>query len=293
MKKAKTAMGFLKYGNYRGEVECKGERFRFSAAAPEDALEIAEMYGEIAIDSANYKEKLDPGHENCFSRTGGMFEIHTSESIEKEIREGSTFFAVLKDSSGSIAASFWFAAEDPHFAGFNPESYPFCRNRECAVVKAMKEGKTASPRELIVRPGRLRNAAHVMFYTIFHALAQNGYTHSLFEVYSVKGYEFAGEHIPLDMINRRSFDMSRGTGAKYIGDSPEFGIRLGALSITIIPKVFCCDYAAILPALGQKLKDGGIAITFGGETLEKHQGEDFAIVPGGVHNVAGADRSAI
>jgi hypothetical protein len=285
-------MDFLKRYDYRGEVEYQGNRFEFSAAAPEDADEIAEMYGEIAINAANCNDKLNPGHKDCFSRVGGMFEIHTRESIIKEMNGGRSCFAVVKDSAGRIAACLWFALDDSHFTDFCPGGFPGCEGCVCTMAQALREDKVAHPRELIVRPGRLHNAAHVMFYTILRTLWQNGYTHSLFEVYGVKGYECEGEHFALDMLNRRSFEMSLATGAKYIGDSPELCVRLGPFSVTISPKVFCCDYAAILSALGQKLEDEGIAITFWGEALEKHQGEDSTVVSGGIHNVAGFDRPA-
>ncbi len=170
----------LKYNNYHGKIECGGERFTFMPATVSDVKQIAEMYTDISINEDNFRIKLDPDNEESFARTGGMFEVHNRASIEKEIREKKTFFAVAKNSGGEIAASFWFGGD----------------------------GKTAHPLELICRPGKLPHAAHVMFYTIFAALAENAYTRSLFEVYAVRGYSFDGQYFPLDMLNRRSFEMS-------------------------------------------------------------------------------------
>ncbi len=224
----------LIYDNYRGKIEYGGELFAFMPATLEDAAQIAGMYDEISINENNFRTKLDPDNEESFARTGGMFAIHDRESIEKEIRLGKTFFALAKSRAGEIAASFWFGGD----------------------------GKTAHPLELICRPGKLHNAAHVMFYTIFAALAENGYTSSLFEVYAVRGYSFDGQNIPLDMLNRRSFEMSLSMGAKHMGSLKDFDIPLGRLTVTISPQVFFCDYAEILPKLGQELTAEGLKISF-------------------------------
>ena len=252
----------LNYENYRGEIVYCGEGYAFMPATLGDVEQIAEMYDEIAINEGNYKVKLDPRHEESFSHTGGMFEIHTRDSIAKEIRCGNNFFAIAKNYGGKIAASFWFGPGNPHLDGFNLEDYTSCVDNEDSVVGALRKGTVAYPLELICRPGKLHNAAHVMFYTVFNTLRQNGYTHSLFEVYALRGYRYKGQRFPVDMLNQRSFDMSTGMGGKFIGSLPDFDVRLGQLTVTISPKVICCDYAEVLPALERELSDAGISITF-------------------------------
>ncbi len=253
----------LNYENYRGEIVYGRETYVFMPATLGDVEQIAEMYDEISINEGNYKVKLDPRHEESFARTGGMFEIHTRESIEKEMRDGKSFFAIAKSLGGKIAASFWFGPKNSHLDEFNPKDFLGCQSCESSIGQALRNGTMAYPLELICRPGKLHNAAHVMFYTIFNTLRQNGYTHSLFEVYALRGYRYKGQRFPVDMLNQRSFDMSVGMGGKFIGSLPDFDIRLGQLSVAISPKVICCDYAEVLPALEKKLADTGIKITFG------------------------------
>ncbi len=255
-------MTALRYDNYCGEIDNNGQRIAFMPATLADVEQLAEMYSEVSINESNYKVKLDPRHGENFSHAGGMFQIHTPESIEKEIREGVTCFGIAKDRTGRIEASMWFGGENPHFEDFKPENFLGCKDCDCAIVKAREAGTLAFPRELIVRPGRFRNMAHVMFYTVFNLLRQSGYTHSVFEVYAVRGYRYKKRGVPVEMLNQRSFDMCCSIGGKFFGSLPDFDVVLTDLAVTVSSKVFCYDYAARLPELEQKLRDAGITIAF-------------------------------
>ncbi|MCL1806981.1 MAG: hypothetical protein FWG31_04690 [Oscillospiraceae bacterium] len=255
-----------RFETYRGTIQHGGNRYNFLCADRSDAGQLARMYANISINTENYQTRFDPSSEQSFARVGGMFEIHTKESIEAEIESGRSFFAVLKDAEGTIAASFWVSEEDPHFAGFDPGAMPGCGSCQCKLADALRAGKVIYPRELIVNGGRrLPGISHAMFYTIFTVMRQNGVTHSLGEVYGVRGYKEGGRAAEINMLNERSFHMTAGTGGRYIGDSPGFEVDTGSVTVTILPRAFCFDYAALLPGLGQKLTDLGMEISFIGE----------------------------
>lgn len=252
-----------RFENYQGTIKYNGNSFLFSRAEMSDAEQLARMYANISINAENYRIRFDPSSEQSFARVGGMFEIHTRESIESEIKSGRSFFAVLKDTDGDIAASFWVSEEDPHFSEFAPDTMFGCRSCQCTLTDALRASKVIYPRELIVNGGRkLPGVSHAMFYTIFTVMRQNGYTHSLGEVYGVRGYKDGKRAVEINMLNERSFNVTAGTGGKYIGDSSEFEVDIGSVTVTIVPRAFCFDYAAMLPGLGQKLTDLGLEISF-------------------------------
>jgi len=254
-------MDTLRYKNYNGEIEYKGSRFLFSRAALSDAGRIARMYQDIAVNAENYKTRLNPASDKSFARVGGMFEIHTMQSIEAEIISGRTFFAVLKDAGGEIVSSFWFSPENKRFEGFSRHSG--CECQDCAYISALREGNAVYPMELIVSAAnRLPGAAHAMFYTIFYIMRQNGYTHSLCDVYCVRGYKDGEKEVELNMVNERSFSMVERTGGNYIGTSSDFEVHIQPIIVRISRKIFCFNYEKILPLLARKLNDIGMNIKF-------------------------------
>jgi len=264
-------MGVFNYKNYRGEINYADKRFMFSCAELNDAGQLAQMYADIAINADNYQTRFDPASTGSFARVGGMFVIHTRESIEAEIKSGDSFFAVLKDNHGDIAASFWVTPQDPHFSGFCPGGLPGCESCNCTLVDALNGGAVVYPRELIVNAKqKTPGIAHTMFYTIFYVMRKNGYTHSLGEVYGVRGYKDGGNAIEIDMLNERSFGMTASTGGTYIGISPEFEIQIGPLTATIAPRAFCFNYAVMFPHLEREFAELGMKIKFYGENCHEN-----------------------
>ncbi len=183
----------MKYENYKGEIEYNGERFAFMPATLGDVEQLAEMYSDVAITDKNYRVKLNPNHEESYSRTGGILAETTRESIETAIREKSSCFAVIKTLGGRIIACLRLAPHHPQLMEFLPGTLPGCASCACSKAREHEVNTMMCIRELLFRQGKLHNAAYTMFYTVFMALERHGYTHCLYVLYDLKEYRIGGK----------------------------------------------------------------------------------------------------
>ncbi len=234
---------------YSGRFVYNGEEYSYSAAGPEDAEELSHIYATVAITKRNYKEKLNPGH-NDFSKTGGMFLIHDKNSILDEISTGRSLFGILQNPEGRITAMLWVSTDDPAFRDYRTDY----------------RGTLLYAREIIVIQEKLPCAAALMFYSMFTAMKDLGYTHSIGEVYKALTYsDMDGEH-ESNLLNERSMGSIHKTGAVLLERNSirKLAIKNIPIEVLIEPQIVLFEYTKVLPVLERKLTAAGITPICGG-----------------------------
>ena len=252
--------------NYKGEITYNGERLFFESAGEQDAGRIAAMYADIAIHAGNYRRRLDPCAPDSFEKTGGMFVLHSKNSVLKELAGGSSFFAAIKDYGGKLIAILWVSSSDPSFEVFDPAFFPALPEARREITEALTEGKVLYPREIIVDPGyRCKGMADILCYTVFSAARASGYICSLGEVYKVCGCRIGSTVMEAGMLNKGGYQTILGMGGRFIGAFPRRVAQAGALAVTIEPQVFLLRYDQILPVLEQSVYDCGAGVFWKGQ----------------------------
>lgn len=251
-----------KFG-YCAEADYSSTHISFDEATRNDIPEIAELYRKIAITKQNYNEKFDMKSPNSFSRTGGMYIIHTEETLNEIFDEGKSFIAVARE-NGKIVGSFWVCEYDPHFVDFLPTESMFKDKKDYdSLLVAIRNKSIIYPRELIIdKDCTARKVSLLLFYTIFKCMHKRGYTHSLGEVYRLHSVIRDDKEIVLNMLNDRSFNMTSSTGGFYLGTSPLFNAECDGFTAVIEAQIFDFDYDFMLPKLSRLFSDEGINVTF-------------------------------
>ena len=255
-------MDSLFFEHYKGEIVHSGQRLRFEPAGRQDIGRIAELYAQTAIHSGNYKERFEPFGSNSFERLGGMFAIHSEDSIREELAAGNSFFASIKTDDGNIVAFLWVSDSDPDFLRLDPAFFPSlsCK-RYNEMRNALKAGKVAFPREIIVAPEyRGEGIADILCFTVFNTADKNGYTCSLGEVYKVLSYRTGNLEMQAGMLNKGGFNTISGMGGRFIGAFPNRDIKAGDLTVTITPQVFALWYEKVLPMLSRALDKSSVGV---------------------------------
>jgi hypothetical protein len=226
------------------------------------------MYAGIAINENNYKIKFDPESDENFSRSGGMFKIHTKESIESEITSERSFFAVIKNADKRIIASLWVSVADPSFHSFKPSVFGIdCKS----LKKAFKEEKVAYPREIIVNPvSRYSGIADVLCYTVFYNARRNGQIWAAGEVYKLTGYRIGGFAKELCMLNNSGYKTITGMGGRFIKPFPLRDIHINLLTATIESQVFVLHIDKTLTVLEHSINNSGYTVCWENHNNEKY-----------------------
>lgn len=246
---------------YKGVLRHNSDTVELFAAGRDDIPEIAEMYREIAITRENYKSRFDANGDGSFEKIGGMYLVHTEETLHKLFDEGRSFIAAARY-GGRIAATFWCCEHDGGFLGFGPPADTSeNENYFQRLSAALENGTVYYPRELIVRNGNIfPKLAQMMFYTIFLYLADNGYTHSLGEIYQLHDYSDNEGCHTVNMLNEKSYSMTMQTGCRNIGAAPLRNIVLDGFSVNISPQRLCFDYSEVLGTLALLAEKSGITV---------------------------------
>ncbi len=255
---------------YCGKIIYGDKHFHFGAALPEDAFAIAKLYSSIAIAKHNYLEKLTPGPMD-FSCTGGMFAIHSEQSILTEMDSGKSLFAMVRDECGEPASLLWVSTEDPGFDLFLksrtqlPGAEHACRQLHKAAVR----GTLIFTREIIVAPQSPPCMAKLLLYTVFSTMNSLGYTHTPIEVYKALSYREGDREHEVMMRNDRSFHLALRTGAQFLGLNSLREITLQEVPVTVLiePQMLCFDFVQTLPKLKDSLKGLGAYIVFDNDTI--------------------------
>lgn len=238
-------MTFKNNIKYNGKIIYDEQELIFSAASIDDAEQIAELYKEISINYDNYKVKLNPESEDSFINKGGMFIIFNEIELKKEILNEHSFWALIKDNKNNIIASFWFADNNDYFNDY----------------KCKYEGKNIYPREIIVSDKyKFKDISKILYYTIFCAMEQLGYTCSICDVYKVVKYEADNEVYKTNMVNKKSFEIMLKLKAHYMGTSKVREIKLDKLNIWIEPQIFFFEYKITIPYYYNVMQKKGIKI---------------------------------
>lgn len=224
-----------------------GRRLTISPMTPADVEPLADLYRTVQISRDVYHRALDPKAPDNFERRGGMFRIHTPESLTRLLDAETEYVWVIRDGKNPLGA-FWCGLTDEKYRDLSRiQPFPGSGDLPERISRGITEKTLYFSKEILISKDERGTAlAEALIYAGMRFFHAKGYRESCGEVYYVNAFRDAQGLHPVRLFNCASYRMLRRTGCRLEGDFPKCVVNADGFDVVLSIRIVRWDIQSAL-----------------------------------------------
>jgi len=241
--------------------QASGRRLIISPMTPADVEPLAALYRAIQIRRDVYLRALNPQAPDNFARKGGMFKIHTAESLAHLLDDETEYVWVARDGGRPLGA-FWCGLTDAKYGDLSHiQPFPGSEDLPSRIAKGMADRALYFSKEILISPGERGTAlAEALIYAGMRYFHARGFRQSCGEVYYVCAFRDAEGVHPVRLFNSASYRMLRRTGCRLEGAFPQCGVDADGFEVVLSIRIVHWDIQSSLTKTRELLSARGLSM---------------------------------